>query len=540
MYRYIRLIILFFALGITTSLIATNIPGLAQEPYQEEVNVYVDEVKMFSTSQPTRIVIGKPQIADVTEATDTEITLAGRSAGSTTFVYWDAQGEHSYLINVFAEDMIGVKKRIDSILKEIDVPHVYTKAVDSEGKVMLLGRVKNTQERERVLIALAGLTSKILDLIEVKEEETTIEIDVQVLELNKDATSTLGFTWPGGTSTLTEPTSFSKKLAGIPDSFFRISQWTHPALTAQVDFLVQQGKARVLSRPRIACQSGKEAELIVGGEKPILTTTVTEGGGSGTDVEYKEYGIKLNIKPEIADEERIKLALLIEVSDVGEAVVLGSSTEPTALAYPLSKRSATTELFMSDGKTLAIGGLIKEKTEEDLRKTPGLGDIPILGWFFRKKESKVGGGYGELGDTELFITLTPAILKEKEIEEPAKKEITKLIPPEPIARKIASVVEPSSSDIQNYVRSVKSRISKQVYYPREARDAGWEGILKLGILISSDGNLKEVSVVRSSGYKILDDAGQRAVKKAAPFTPIPEPLKLRQLRIEIPIVYNKN
>ena len=117
MYRNIRLTILFFTLGI---LIAANIPGLAQEPYQEEVNIYVNEVKIFPTSQPTRIVIGKPEIADVTEATETEITVAGRSAGSTSLVYWDALGEHSYLINILAEDMQGVKKRIDNILEEIN------------------------------------------------------------------------------------------------------------------------------------------------------------------------------------------------------------------------------------------------------------------------------------------------------------------------------------------------------------------------------------------------------------------------------------
>ena len=73
--------------------------------------------------------------------------------------------------------------------------------------------------------------------------------------------------------------------------------------------MIYEGKAKILSRPKLACQSGKEASLLVGGEKPNMTTQVsgTSGGGSSNTVEYKEYGIKLKMAPTLNSDGKIIL-----------------------------------------------------------------------------------------------------------------------------------------------------------------------------------------------------------------------------------------
>ncbi len=505
----------------------------ADDELTEQVALYVGQIKSFSTDMPRRVLIGKPEIADVVSVTDAEITVSAKSPGATTFAFWDNFGEQHFNIQVFSEDMSQVKKRIDELIKDLNLPGVYTKAIDSESKVLLLGEIKNAREREMIFSALTPLKDKIVDLMKIKEEEAIIDIDAQVLELDRDATSKLGLSWPGSV-TLTDvdiATTTGVKISNI----FQITNFTRAGLNMTLDALVQEGKARVLSRPRLVCQSGKEAELLVGGEVPILTTQLVVGG-AGTQVEYKAFGIKLKIKPTVEEGKRIKLGLNIEVSEVGDAVILGSATAPTALAYPLSKRNVDTELALNDGQTLAIGGLRKQKAEEDIRKTPVLGDIPILGIFFRQKVTKVGGGTTKRGDTELFVTLTPTIVLTKE-EPPAQKPEVK-IQPVPPETNVAKAI--SQDPLQTYINIVKKRIMDNLTYPSLAREAGFQGTVKLNLRLSWRGEPLEVTVKQSSGYKILDENALSTAKGISSYPPFPPSMDQKELKIEIPIAYRLN
>ena len=528
----------------------------AQEKADEELKLYLGEVKIISVSNPTRIAIGNPNVADVTDVTRSEITISPKAQGTTTLVVWDNFGEQSYRVKVFAEDIQEIKCRVDGLLAKLNLPEVYARAKEEEGKVLLLGRVKSPQDRERITVALGTLSEKIIDLIVVREEEAVVEIDVQVLELNKDAINTLGFVWPtsialtetgspgittstptqvGTTQTITEVLSGGSKWSTL----FKVLNLRRAAFSWTLDALVEEGKARILSRPRLACQSGKEAELIVGGEKPIMTLQLgVFGGVTGSEVDYKEYGIKLKIKPTVTLENKVKLALNVEVSEVEAAETIGSATTTYAKAYPLKKRNVSTELFLNDGQTMAIGGLIKQKTEEDIHKTAGLGDIPILGLFFRKKTTKIGGGGGERGDTELFITLTPTIVSKETKETPeVKTSSSKKIP----AKEVEFFQTPKTlPNLANYVRVVQTKIVKATYYPRQAKDAGWEGNVKLSLNITSNGDLKEIKILQSSGYKILDEAACEAASKQAPYPPFPPQIDSQELWVDVPIVYREN
>ncbi len=558
MRRFARIILLLIIS------LALSLQGRAADETLSELKLRVGEIKMLSVSSPTRIVIGNPAIADVTNVTKNEISISPKAAGTTTLVYWDNFGEQSYRIKVFSEDLNEAKRRMDNLLKTIDVPEVYTQVQEDEGKIFLFGRVKTQQDKDRINTALGPLKDKTVDLIEIKEEETTIEIEAQVLELSKDALTTLGFTWPGQLSVgeLAAPPAnvqFSKMLALSSLSRLKFD-WT-------LDFLTQQGKARILSQPRLACQSGKEAELLVGGEKPILTTEVVSGGAGaqGTNVEYKEYGLKMKIKPTVMDNNRIKLVLNVEISEVGTVETLGSTiggtNSTTAKAYPLTKRNISTEVFVDNGQALAIGGLIKEKEEEDIRKTPGLGDVPILGWLFKRKTTTSGGGVGERGNMELFITLTPTIVKMPEAAPTKSSALAPTIstvasPIAPVAQAPSAtsaaqapasrgsyVIAPASTahkPLSGYEDVIQKRIIDNLVYPVLAKEAGFQGTVKLNLHISYTGKLLEAAVQGSSGYKILDDSALSVARGIDSYPPFPPSVTQKDIWVEIPVVYQLN
>ena len=525
-------------IGVTLFLISVSVginSTFAKDAQPETVKLLVGEIKIIPTQMPTRVIISNPQVVDIANVTESEITLSAKSPGQTSLVYWDSFGEQSESIKVIKEDVDQIKQRIDNLLSQLNFGEVYTKAEEDEGKVVILGRVKNLKDKEKIALSLIDFKDKISDLVEVKEEETVIEIDVQILELNKDGTKTLGFTWPGS-MTLTEVGSqaISPGVSSLT-KLFEVADMTRAAFTVKLDALVQEGKARVLSRPRLSCQSNKEAQLLVGGEKPVFTTSVATGGSSSTNVEYKEFGIKLKIKPTVTEDDRIKLNLYVEVSDVGEAEILGPVDAPTARAYPLSKRSVSSELYLNNGQIMAIGGLIKQKTEEDLRKFPWLADVPVLGLFFRQRITKTGKGTGARDDTELFITLVPTIVSREALKE--KQSFSGEI----AAKEQGSFNGPQiPENLENYVRVVQAKILKAAYYPQKAKNAGWEGSVRLNLNIIANGDLKGIKLVQSSGYKILDDAAYSVAEKQSPYPPFPPQIDSQELWVDVPIAYTNN
>jgi len=233
----------------------------------ELITIYKGEVKVIAVDNPTRVIISNPNVADVTSISKDEMLIVAKDSGTTNLIWGDSRGEHVYQLEVLLENMSPVKERIDNLLKEMNLPGVTTRRMDSEGKVLLLGIVKTAQDIERINVALSSLKGKIINLILVREEETVVGIDVQVLELNKDATNTLGFTWPGSitltergspgiaTSDLTQVGTTSTTTGGTNigtkwSTLFKVLNLSRDAFSWSLDALVQEGKARILSQPK--------------------------------------------------------------------------------------------------------------------------------------------------------------------------------------------------------------------------------------------------------------------------------------------------
>lgn len=511
--------------------------GLASN-FNDDIVLIVGANKVFNFDTPEKVSVVDPAIVDVVSADGNSVILSGKAKGVTDFTVVDKMGTHNYIIKVLPEDVDYINKYVKIMLKDLNLKEVYTKVMEDEGKVFLMGNVENIEAKERLKTALGSLFNKITDLIEIKQD-ALVEINVEVLELGKGASKTLGFKMPRSFDITNTAQGLSPKALTQRKFFdlFEVGNFQEAdGFKWQLDLLENEGKVKILSQPKIVCQSGKEAELLVGGEVPVFTTqaAVSTGGGQSTQVEYKEYGIKLKISPVVKPKGKIQMGLNIEISEVGTGETIGDPDAPTAKAYPISKRNISTQLYIADGATLAIGGLIKQKSEEDLERFPWLADVPILGAFFRHKTTTTGGGSGSKSDAELFVTLTPKIIISP--EGTTKDELSG-VNTQASTNNIEFAKESNIPlDLQDYVLGIQKQILNNVNYPTSLANTGWEGTTTLKLYILQTGELKDVYLVKSSGYKIFDDEAMKLVK-SLPYSTFPPNIRLEELKIEVPIAY---
>ena len=164
------------------------------------------------------------------------------------------------------------------------------------------------------------------------------------------------------------------------------------------------GDVNVLSTPNILTTDNQKAEIMVGENIPFVTgqsqSTATGGGSILTSIERKDVGITLKITPQITSDDNVKLDIYQEISAVTETAGLN----PNVVGPSTSKRSASTTVVVKDRETMVIGGLIRDNVTSATMKVPLLGDIPILGWLFKYKTTKVE-------KTNLMIFITPYVIK---------------------------------------------------------------------------------------------------------------------------------
>lgn len=488
----------------------------------ENITLYVGQPKTLQVSNPKRIAISRPEIADVESVSPREVMLQPKAPGSTTLFIWDDYGEFSYRLKVFSEELSYTKEHVDSLVKELGLPKITTKINEAEGKILIIGEVADNAERERLLSALGSLKEKVLDLITIREERALVQIDAQILEITHDDLKNLGIAYQTAV-TLTDDAG--KKLNKLGD-MFATSMWTRSKLDITINMLVKDSKARILSQPKVVCLSGKEAEFLVGGQVPIVTTTVSSTG-TATNVQFKNYGINLKVRPTVKGDDNIFTTIETEVSEIdkGNAVTAGGISIPAFLT-----RDATTELYLKDGQSVIIAGLIKNKDNDVVQKFPFLSEVPILGLLWRSRDF-------QLNQTDLVILLTPTILPTD------NKTSQKTISKESFEQKkqnteISEKNYNSDWGREIYVEDLKRRIMSSLDYPDIARRRGYRGELKVRLHILSNGQLKDAVIISSSKNQLLDALVINKIKELSPFPSFPSSIDSSEIVFDVPIVYS--
>jgi general secretion pathway protein D len=168
--------------------------------------------------------------------------------------------------------------------------------------------------------------------------------------------------------------------------------------SAVLKLLDQNGALNILSNPNIMTSDNKEAEIFVGENIPLISSTnLSSTGLSQQSVERKDTGITLKITPQITEGEYIKLDIYQEISAVKQ-------NKGQAVDLVTTKRSAKTSVVVKDTDSVVIGGLIQTREDENVDKIPFLGDIPLLGYLFKTKSTSHS-------KTNLMIMLTPRIIR---------------------------------------------------------------------------------------------------------------------------------
>lgn len=411
-------------------LVTAAMIGAAGHVFAADIlNVSVNGSRYMEDSGITRLAVGNPDIADIRLLSNNDYLVVGKKAGSTSLLVWSNNGRQEYNVYVSGDDE-GTEKAIQ---KAIGYPGVKVQMMN--GKVLLRGKVKNQYEHDsavkvaQLYLGSGGGTisstsangegqgavtdSNIIDLLDMTNP-SQVRLEAQIIEINTSAERNLGIQYWSptiGSSTGSGSDSGNDDLTRGSSGLFYVGEnfknsrgsfgWlgSHISnMNASLQALVTEGKARILSRPSITTMSGQKANILIGGRIPIPTSA----GDGQIAIDWREYGIKLNIEPVVDAENKITSKVHAEVStlDYGHSVTENDFSIPA-----IASREADAVINVRSGMTMAIGGLLNSQDGKTVTKIPLLGDIPIIGQFFRHTQKT-------RDNRELLILITPTLVSD--------------------------------------------------------------------------------------------------------------------------------
>lgn len=295
---------------------------------------------------------------------------------------------------------------------------VYLDVFEDRGLAVVRGSVRNDDDREAILEALQPVIDQYDGKYELRDRalgvrQPRVVTEVEIIEMSATDQQNLGLVYgvplstqggtgggatQGGTqvdNTNGLLTTYGESVVGDP--FRRID-----AVATSIRALVQENRARVLQQPNITCDDGQQGTVEIVQEVPLPSTTTGTGGTTGTSVEFRPVGIRLQVTPTIIwgdPDDRIEMEIHTEVSSVDFAisVTIAGSSIPS-----VSNRQATTVVTVNNAESLVLGGLTTETERKNVSKLPFLGDIPLLGALFRYNDTKKE-------QTSVVIVMTPRI-----------------------------------------------------------------------------------------------------------------------------------
>ena len=384
----------------------TTLPAQSQQPQgSAPLRVMVGKSLLINTTeQLKRISVTDPAIAFAQVITPTQILVHGKSPGEVSLLIWDElERSRSFDLRVDV-DVSACSEEEHRVF-----PDEQISVTPSRAAVVLSGHVSTEDVAKRAGELASAYSPKVVNVLtfgpvgsqEVLLQVKFAEVDRSVLTqlgvnfISTGAANTIGTvttgqfggfgpqtitpgtqTVPGttGTTTVTPATTINNVLNLF---LFR----SDINLGATIEALETKNLLQILAEPNLIAVNGKEASFLAGGQFPF--PIVQPGAGfTAVTISFKEFGVRLQFTPVIMPNGNIHLKVAPEVStlDFANALTISGFTVPA-----LSTRKAETEFELQDGQSFVIAGLIDNRVTDIYNKIPGLGDIPILGNFFRSK-----------------------------------------------------------------------------------------------------------------------------------------------------------
>jgi pilus assembly protein CpaC len=390
-------------------------------PSSAPLRVMVGKSLLINTTERLkRVSVTDPSVAEAMVVTPTQILVHGRAAGEVSLLIWDElERSRSFdlRVDVDVSACAEEERRV--------FPDEQITVTPSRSAIVLSGHV-STEDVQKKAGDIASAYSKsvvnVLTFGPVGAQEVMLE--VKFAEVDRSAAVQLGFNlfMPGQgntiavsqtgqfgsvsitrsaqttttngntTTTTTTPTPPTTNISNFLNLFVAR---TDINLGAVIEALQQKNLLQILAEPNLIAVNGKEASFLAGGQFPFPVVQPGQGFTAVT-ITFKDFGVQLKFTPVIMPNGNIHLKVAPEVStlDFTNALTISGFTIPA-----LSTRKAETEFELQDGQSFVIAGLMDNRVTDLANKIPGLGDIPIIGNFFRSKNASKS-------TTELMVLCT--------------------------------------------------------------------------------------------------------------------------------------
>ncbi len=380
---------------------STTPSAQSETPGAAPLRVMVGKSLLINTTERLkRVSVTDPSVADALVVTPTQVLVNGLAPGEVSLLIWDElERNRSFDLRVDV-DITAASEEMHRLF-----PDEQINVTPSRSAIVLSGHV-TTEDVAKHAGALASAYSKnvvnVLTFGPVGAEEVLLE--VKFAEVDRTAMTQLGinmFSTGSGntigtvttgqfggvtsspiTSGSTAPTTTTTTISNLLNLFFFNPQ-VH--LGAVIQALQSKNLLQILAEPNLVAVNGKEASFLAGGEFPFPVAQQNASGIATVTIQFREFGVRLKFTPVIQPNGNIHLHVAPEVStlDFADAVTVAGTTIPA-----ISTRKADTEFELQDGQSFVIAGLIDNRVTNIGNKIPYLGDIPILGTFFKSKSAQ--------------------------------------------------------------------------------------------------------------------------------------------------------
>jgi pilus assembly protein CpaC len=358
-----------------------------------------DKVKRFS--------VGQPDIAEVTAVGPSTLLVTAKKAGTTQIIVWNEQ-EQSQVIDVnVTVDIQALRDEFKKMFPDAPL------TVDMiNGVVSLKGRVPSLKVAEQAEQVARAYAKEVLNFLEIGGGQQIV-LQVQFVEMSRSASNELGFrsffddghgafgtmNGPGGSPIGGLINGNGSIPEGTGISLFGTGNIGGMAFEAFLDAMKKNNLARTLAEPNLVAVSGEDASFLAGGEVPIPVPQSGSGGAATITIQYKEFGVRLKYNAVVLGDGRIRLKAEPEVSelDYSNGTSISGQTVPG-----IRTRKVSSVVELAEGQTLALAGLLQRRVDAKNEATPVLGELPIVGAFFRNV------AYTRQ-ETELVILVTPKL-----------------------------------------------------------------------------------------------------------------------------------
>jgi pilus assembly protein CpaC len=452
-----------FILTVLTILVFSSV-ALAAIPVEVTIG---KETILTLKKASKRASLANPDIAGMTIISPTEIVLNGKQSGITSLIVWDKEGSSSFFDVIVYKERIAELDRVraDALENKIKsiAPDTDIKVEMAGDTLVLTGTAKNRQivdkiEKISMLYATKGCDgisrstslprssdeSKaeakeleggqgyisvnveqqamqqaqpkteealcVLNLVTIPEAQQVI-LEVKVAQIDKTKLKELGISYliKDENFVLAAPGLFTSPLGILGQGLGGFNIGTNPpniavahfpmGVAAVIKAIQEKGFGRILAEPNLIVRSGEVGKFHVGKRIPVQEVTGI-GTNATVGITYEEVGVRLNFTPEVLETGAIRLKIdPAEVSSIARYVTFQGIQAPE-----IDTRTVNTSVDLREGESLILAGLLTEEMKKNIQKIPILGDIPILGAFFRSTRD-------ELIDLELAFFITPKLVK---------------------------------------------------------------------------------------------------------------------------------